>query len=52
MVSGKSYLDTSKSAAILRNNICDYLLNKRNYVMIYNDIYVVIFDYKMYHIGS
>ena len=52
MVSGKSYLDTSKSAAILRNNICDCLLNKRNYVMIYNDIYVVIFDYKMYHIGS
>ena len=25
MVSSKSYLDTSKGAAILRNNICDYL---------------------------
>ena len=29
MVSGKSYLNTSRSAAIMRNNICDYLLNKR-----------------------
>ena len=29
MVSSKSYLDTSKGAAILRNNICDYLRSKK-----------------------
>ena len=29
MVSSKSYLDTSKGAEILRNNICDYLCRKK-----------------------
>ena len=29
MVSSESYLDTSKGAAILRNNICDYLRSKK-----------------------
>ena len=29
MVSSESYLDTSKGAAILRNNICDYLWSKK-----------------------
>ena len=35
MVSSKSYLDTSKGAAILRNNICDYLWSKKE---LYNDL--------------
>ena len=48
----KSYVDTSTGVSIVINNICDYLWNKRNYIMIYNDIYVVIFDYMPYHIGS
>ena len=29
MVSSKSYLDTLKGAATLRNNICDDLCNKK-----------------------
>ena len=29
MVSSKSYLDTSKGAAIVRNNIFDYLWSKK-----------------------
>ena len=29
IVSSKCYVDTSKGAAILRNNICDYLWNKK-----------------------
>ena len=32
MVSTKSYLDTSKDAAILRNNICDYLWSKKGII--------------------
>ena len=35
MVSSKSYLDTSKGAVILRNNICDYLWSKKE---LYNDL--------------
>ena len=35
MVSSKSYLDTSKGAAILRNNICDYFWSKKE---LYNDL--------------
>ena len=29
MLSSEFYLDTSKGAAILRNNICDYLWSKK-----------------------
>ena len=32
MVSSKSYLDTSKGAAILRDNICDYLWSKKGII--------------------
>ena len=35
MVSSKSHLDTSKGAAILRNNICDYFWSKKE---LYNDL--------------
>ena len=35
MVSSKSYLDTSKGAVILRNNICNYLWSKKE---LYNDL--------------
>ena len=35
MASSKSYLDTSKGAAIAANNICDYLWNKKE---LYNDL--------------
>ena len=34
-VSSKSYVDTSKGAAIVRNNICEYLWNKKE---LYNDL--------------
>ena len=35
IVSSKSYLDTSKGATILRNDICDYLWSKKE---LYNDL--------------
>ena len=35
MVSSKSYVNISKGAAIVRNNICDYLWNKKE---LYNDL--------------
>ena len=35
MASSQSYVDTSKGTAILRNNICDYLWNKKE---LYTDL--------------
>ena len=35
MVSGTCYVDISKGATILRNNICDYLWNKKE---LHNDL--------------